>query len=90
MEVSVAQDRIREVRPAQIRPLEVCAVEVRRTEVRLAQVRFFEARSLKCASQRSGFNSGVILSPLVPCGYSLLEDLEVFFVCHRFSVILPL
>jgi hypothetical protein len=53
---------------------EVLPTEVRSGEVRPAEVRYFR----------------VLLSPLIPCGYSLLEDLQMFFVRHRLSVILPL
>jgi hypothetical protein len=32
----------------------------------------------------------ILLSPIVPCDYSLSQDLEVFFVCHRFKRVWPM
>ena len=78
-EVRPAEVRLTEVRSAEVRGVEVCSAEVRPAEVRLAEVRPTEVRYFM-----------ILLSPLVPCGYSLTEDLQLFLVGHRLSVILPL
>src|SRR5262249_18491717 len=58
--------------------------EVRLAEVRPAEVRFAEVLTVEVRSPEVRTDVGVLVTPLVPSGHALLEDLrDVLVVRHR-------
>jgi hypothetical protein len=54
----------------------------RGTPVRPAEVRPAKVRPIEVRTQL-----GILASPIVPCLYSLPNDLEVFFVSHSYEMV---
>ena len=80
---SALEVRVPEERPAEERPSEVRLAEVRIAKVRPDQECTDEVRTAKIRLAKVHLYVKILPSPLVPCGCSLADDLEVFFVWHR-------
>jgi hypothetical protein len=93
-----AEIRPYKARPAKVRHLaarlaEVCRAEIRSAgarrdecpvaEVHSAKVRPAEVRVYEDRPAEVGNYFRVLLSPIVPYGYSLVNNLKVFFACYR-------
>jgi hypothetical protein len=80
--VSAIYSFIAEVPTAQIGSLEVGTAQFGTTEVGTAKIGAAEVNTLEAGKAEGKVGSGKPFPPLIPCLYSLHEQIEMFLVGH--------